>query len=202
MAKPDVVAELHALSSAIEDKIRERDRLLKVVLQLEATGAAPDYSALKAVQTITAVGLLNGKMPEGAAEEVRLAWALNRRSLLATEIERDRGTETGLRHDAADILGADELTEWNAQLKAHTALLARLEASQKKLGEIDARWVKKTGGVRDLPMRAYIVQDYTDAVAARRDELLSLARAANSRGDEDARPMTKANEPHPPEKRW
>jgi hypothetical protein len=189
MAKPaatDPVAQLHALSALIEEKIRERDRLLAVVLQLEATGAAPDYSALVAVQTLTSTGLLNGHLPESAAAEVKLAWALNRRALLEKEVERDRAVEMQLLHDCADIVGSQELLAWNAQLAVHATLLAKVEASQKKLAEIDERWTRKTGGVRDLPLRAYVVQDYSDAVVAKRDELVSIAAAVMSRGDDNA----------------
>jgi hypothetical protein len=197
----DPVAALRQKTALVEAAIKERDSLLGEQLALESGGVEPDVAGLRTIGALKGYGLVNGECPAGAPDGLRLAYLITRREELGREIERGRAVEEALRHDAAPILGADELAQWNALVSEQAKLLQALDRNREKLFAINEAWTRKTG-IGGLPMAHVVLADDPRAARTMFDAIQGFAEGAARRGDEDARPMTRANRPHPPEKRW
>jgi hypothetical protein len=200
-ASTDPVAALREKTAQVGAAIKERDALLGEQLTLERGGVEPDVAGLRTMETLTGVGLLNGVCLPGLQGGLRLAYILQRRETLARDIERGRAEEEGLRHDAAPFVGADELAQWNAAVAEQAKLLQALDRNREKLFAINEAWTKKTG-VGGLPMADVVLADDPRAARVMLEAVQGFAESAATRGDDDASPMTRANEPWPPVRRY
>jgi hypothetical protein len=206
MAKPkptpnDPVAALREKTALVEAAIKERDALLGEQLHLERGGIEPDVAGLRTIGALKGYGLVNGECPAGASDGLRLAYLIARREELGREIERGRAAEEALRHDVAPILGADEIIQWNALVSEQAKLLQALDRNREKLSAINEAFTRKTG-ISGLPMAHVVLADDPRAARVMFDAVQGFAEGAARRGDEDARPLTRANEPWPQPKRY
>jgi hypothetical protein len=201
-ASTDPVAALREKTAQVEAATKERDSLLGEQLTLERGGVEPDVAGLRTMETLTATGLINGVCPPGIQGGLRLAYILQRRETLARDIERGRAEEEGLRHDAAPLVAADELAQWNAAVAEQAKLLQALDRNREKLFAINEAWTKKTGVGGGLPMADVVLADDPRAARVMLEAVQGFAASAATRGNDDASPMTKANEPWPPVRRY